>query len=128
MTKSTRAAFTAAQNAAKAQGLSFVLNSGYRSAAYQERIFECWVHELGSPQAARKFALPPNESAHVMGYAMDIAPPSAASWLEGTKGEFGLCRRYADETWHFEYQASYKTKGCPALLPHPDPRTRNGGG
>ncbi|NUP52195.1 MAG: hypothetical protein HOW97_33460 [Catenulispora sp.] len=120
MSKGAQHAFLAAQSAAKADGVSpFTLNSGYRSAAYQERIFECWVKELGSTQAARKYALPPNESAHVMGYAMDIAPPAAAGWLEGTKGEFGLCRRYADETWHFEYQASYKTKGCPALLPHP---------
>jgi hypothetical protein len=119
MSNGTRAAFLAAQTAAKARNLSFVLNSGYRSAAYQERIFDCWVKQLGSPEAARKYALPANESAHVMGYAMDIAPPPAASWLESTKGEFGLCRRYADETWHFEYQAAYKTKGCPALLPHP---------
>jgi len=119
MSKGTQRAFLAAQAAAKTENLPFVLNSGYRSAAYQERIFECWVKELGSTQAARKYALPPNESAHVMGYAMDIAPPSAAAWLESTKGQFGLCRRYADETWHFEYQLSYKTKGCPALLPHP---------
>ena len=120
MNRGAQHAFLAAQSAAKADGVSsFVLNSGYRSAAYQQRIFDCWVKELGSPQAARKYALPPNESAHVQGYAMDIAPPAAATWLENTKGEFGLCRRYADETWHFEYQSSYKTKGCPALLPHP---------
>lgn len=120
MSKGAQHAFLAAQAAAKADGVSsFSLNSGYRSASYQERIFECWVKELGSAQAARKYALPPSESAHVMGYAMDIAPPAAASWLEASKGEFGLCRRYADETWHFEYQASYKLKGCPALLPHP---------
>jgi LAS superfamily LD-carboxypeptidase LdcB len=120
MNSGAQHAFLAAQSAAKADGVSsFLLNSGYRSAAYQKRIFECWVEQLGSPQAARKYALPPNESAHVFGYAMDIAPPAAASWLENTKGQFGLCRRYADETWHFEYQASYKTKGCPALLPHP---------
>ncbi|MFL6112510.1 MAG: D-alanyl-D-alanine carboxypeptidase family protein [Catenulispora sp.] len=119
MTKGTQHAFLAAQTAAKAAGLPFVLNSGYRSAAYQQRIFQCWVTALGSTQAARKYALPPSESAHVMGYAMDIAPPPSAAWLESTKGEFGLCRRYADEPWHFEYQAAYKTRGCPALLAHP---------
>ncbi|OLE28563.1 MAG: hypothetical protein AUG49_01995 [Catenulispora sp. 13_1_20CM_3_70_7] len=119
MTKGTQHAFLAAQAAAKAAGLPFILNSGYRSAAYQERIFQCWVTALGSAKAAHKYALPPNESAHVLGYAMDIAPPSSAAWLESTKGRFGLCRRYADEIWHFEYQAAYKTQGCPALLAHP---------
>ena len=119
MTRGTPQAFLTAQKAAQAAGLSFVLNSGYRSAAYQQRIFDCWVKQLGSPQAARQYALPPNESAHVQGYAMDIAPPPAASWLESTAGKYGLCRRYEDETWHFEYQARYKTQGCPALLPHP---------
>jgi LAS superfamily LD-carboxypeptidase LdcB len=119
MTKATQLAFLTAQKAAEAGGQSFVLNSGYRSAAYQQRIFDCWVKQLGSPQAARKYALPPSESAHVKGYAMDIAPPSAAAWLQSTNGQFGLCRRYEDETWHFEYQPYYKTKGCPALLAHP---------
>ena len=119
MTHGTQQAFLTAQKAAQATGLSFVLNSGYRSAAYQQRVFDCWVKQLGSPQAARQYALPPSESAHVQGYAMDIAPPSAAAWLESTAGKYGLCRRYQDETWHFEYQSRYKTQGCPALLPHP---------
>jgi LAS superfamily LD-carboxypeptidase LdcB len=119
MQQGAQDAFVAAQTDAKAAGLQFVLNSGYRSAAYQQRIYDCWVQELGSPEAARQYALPPSESAHVKGYAMDIAPPSAAAWLQASAGKYGLCRRYQDETWHFEYQASYKTGGCPALLPHP---------
>ena len=120
MTRGTQQAFLAAQAAAKEAGITpFVLNSGYRSAAYQQRIFDCWVAQLGSAQAARQYALPPNQSAHVAGYAMDIAPQSAASWLESTAGKYGLCRRYVDEPWHFEYQSYYRTKGCPALLPQP---------
>ena len=120
MQAAVQQAFTAAQKAAKAAGIKqFTLNSGYRSAAYQQRVYDCYVRELGSPQAARLYALPPNESAHVKGYAMDIAPPAAASWLERNGRTFGLCRRYADEAWHFEYQASYQTDGCPKLLPHP---------
>ena len=119
MSKGTQRAFLAAQTDAKAAQLTFTLNSGFRSAAYQQRIFDCWTKQLGSPQAARLYALPANESAHVAGYAMDIAPPSAASWLEASAGKYGLCRRYVNEPWHFEYQSSYKTKGCPALLPKP---------
>ena len=119
MTKPTQKAFLAAQAAAKQAGIPFILNSGYRSPAYQQRIFDCWVKALGSAQAARQYALPPSQSAHVAGYAMDIAPPQGAAWLESTNGKFGLCRRYVDETWHFEYQPYYKTQGCPALLPHP---------
>ncbi len=119
MTKGTQKAFLSAQAPAKEAGLTFTLNSGYRSAAYQQRIFDCWVRQLGSAQAARQYALPANQSAHVAGYAMDIAPQNAAAWLEASAGKFGLCRRYADEPWHFEYQPQYRTHGCPALLPHP---------
>ena len=93
--------------------MTFILNSGYRSAAYQQRIFDCWVKQLGSAQAARQYALPANQSAHVAGYAMDIAPQSAAAWLESTTGKYGLCRRYEDEPWHFEYQAVLQDEGMP---------------
>ncbi|NUR57136.1 MAG: peptidase M15 [Catenulispora sp.] len=119
LTPGTRAALASATEAAGHAGLKLIVNSGYRSAAYQQRVFDCWVTQTGSTQAAREHALPPNESAHVGGYAIDVVPAAAASWLEESKGSYGLCRRYANEAWHFEYQASYKQSGCPALLSHP---------
>ena len=119
LTAGTRAALARAQHDAGRAGVTLTVNSGYRSAAYQKRIYDCWVAELGSPQAARQRALPPGESAHVAGYALDIAPQQAADWLEKSAGAYGLCRRYENEAWHFEYQASYAKRGCPALLAHP---------
>ncbi|GAA2066862.1 M15 family metallopeptidase [Catenulispora yoronensis] len=118
LTPPTRAALTAAQAAAARVGVTLTVNSGYRSDAYQQRVYDCWVKQTGSVREARLHALPPNESAHVQGIALDIAPPSSAEWLARTHGGYGLCRRYANEPWHFEYQVSYK-KGCPALLSHP---------
>lgn len=119
LTSGTRSALDAARQGATHAGLTLTVNSGYRSAAYQQRVYDCWVEQTGSAQAARQHALPPNESAHVAGIAIDVAPPAAATWLEHTKGGYGLCRRYSNEPWHFEYQPSYKTDGCPALLSHP---------
>lgn len=119
LTPGTRAALAAAQKAAGRAGMTLTVNSGYRSRAYQQRVYDCWVEETGSAQAAREHALPPAESAHVAGYAIDVAPPAAAAWLEHTAGRYGLCRRYANEAWHFEYRASYSAQGCPALVEHP---------
>jgi D-alanyl-D-alanine carboxypeptidase len=95
------------------------VNSGYRSAEYRQRVYDCWVKELGSPEEARECALPPQESAHVLGYAMDVAPQGTATWLAKSGGAYGFCRRYANEPWHFEFQKSYRTKGCPQLLAYP---------
>ncbi|GAA1982836.1 D-alanyl-D-alanine carboxypeptidase family protein [Catenulispora subtropica] len=119
LTAPTRAALTEAQQAGRHAGVALTVNSGYRSAAYQQRVYDCWVAQTGSAEAARRHALPPAESAHVAGTAVDVAPPSAAAWLEHSAGKYGLCRRYENEPWHFEYQGSYSAHGCPALLDHP---------
>lgn len=119
MTPDTQRALATVQEAARRDGITLTVNSGYRSAAYQQRVYDCWVRQLGSPTAARQRALPPQDSAHVAGYAMDVAPQKAAKWLEKTGGGYGFCRRYGNEAWHFEFQKSYRTDGCPQLLPQP---------
>ncbi|NUR30748.1 MAG: peptidase M15 [Catenulispora sp.] len=119
LTPPTRAALDAAQQAARRAGIKLTVNSGYRSAAYQQRVYDCWVGQTGSARTAREHALPPAESAHVAGDAIDVAPPSAAAGLEHSAGKYGLCRRYENEPWHFEYQGSYSQGRCPALVAHP---------
>jgi len=63
--------------------------------------------------------LSPEKSAHVLGLAIDVHPLAGHNWLEQTAGSLGLCRTYDNETWHFEYDASFATEGCPARMAHP---------
>lgn len=95
------------------------LTSGYRDAAEQHRIFTEEVRRTGSVSAARRRVLPPEESRHVRGLALDVRPTEGARWLEQHGGQYGLYRVYDNEWWHFEY----RTAG-PARLPHPDAAAR----
>jgi len=56
-----------------------------------------------------------DESKHVRGEAVDIATADAMDWLSRFGGEYGLCRIYANEAWHFELAAD-ASGTCPALL------------
>lgn len=95
------------------------LTSGYRDAAEQHRIFTEEVRRSGSVPAARRRVLPPEESGHVRGLALDVRPAEGAWWLEQHGGRYGLYRVYDNEWWHFEY----RTAG-PARLPHPGAAAR----
>ena len=64
------------------QGVELLVNSGWRSRAHQERLYEEAIAKYGSPEVARRWVLPPDESAHVQGKAVDVGPPAAARWLE----------------------------------------------
>jgi D-alanyl-D-alanine dipeptidase len=60
------------------------------------------------------WVLPPDESHHVRGTAVDIAPRQAARWLDRHGARYGLCRTMEWEWWHFEYDAAWQRAGhCP---------------
>lgn len=109
---------TAVARAARV-GVVLCLNDGKRSAAQQRAIFTQYVQEYGSRQLAREYVLPPEKSAHVKGYAVDVQPANAYQWLQATRGSLGWCRIYDNEPWHFEFSAGYVGAGCPARLPRP---------
>lgn len=109
---------TAVARAARA-GVVLCLNDGKRSAAQQRAIFTQYVQKYGSRQLAREYVLPPEKSAHVKGYAVDVQPANAYQWLQATRGSLGWCRIYDNEPWHFEFSAGYVGAGCPARLPRP---------
>tara|TARA_Y100000592_G_C5475449_1_gene321995 strand:+ start:1636 stop:2223 length:588 start_codon:yes stop_codon:yes gene_type:complete len=50
----------------------FLVRSGYRSVAHQERLWRRAVERHGSEAAARRFVAPPGNSAHQTGGAMDL--------------------------------------------------------
>ncbi len=113
-----RRAVDRATAAAAADGIGLRVTSGWRSRARQQRLFEAAVAKYGSAAKARRWVLPPGESEHVRGGAVDVGPPAAAAWLEQHGVRYGLCRRYANEPWHFELLAPAKGQPCPALQPH----------
>jgi zinc D-Ala-D-Ala carboxypeptidase len=99
---------------ARAQGVPMRINSGRRSAAKQQRLFDDALKKYGSYKAATRWVLPPDKSEHVQGRAVDIAPQSAMAWLERVGWKYGICRIYDNEPWHFEALRS-PGKKCPPL-------------
>jgi len=108
-------AITRAREAAAADAVTINIVSGYRTAATQQRLFNEAITKYGSAEVASRWVLPPDKSEHVKGGAVDVGPYAAAKWLEKNGVKFGLCRRYANEYWHFEVLAPAKGQKCPAL-------------
>ena len=110
----------AVQNAATAaatDGITMTVTSGWRSAAFQQRLLDEGVQTYGSLAAAREYVQTPAESRHVTGEAVDIGGAGADRWLIANGPRFGLCQIYANESWHFELVAD-RGGNCPPLLPN----------
>jgi zinc D-Ala-D-Ala carboxypeptidase len=112
----------AARDAAD-EGVEFVVTSGWRSAAYQERLLRDAISKYGSKTEAGRWVATPTTSAHVSGDAVDIGPFGAA-WLARHGAAYGLCQIYRNEPWHYERHPDATDHGCPPLYADPtqDPR------
>lgn len=116
LTPATRAAFEAARaEALWRHGELIGLTDGYRDAHVQERLLADTVRRTGSLQLALLRTLPPHESRHVAGTALDVRPIEGADWLERHGSRHHLYRVYDNEWWHFEYRPD----GRPPRFPHP---------
>jgi hypothetical protein len=93
--------FAAAQRAAAADGVELRLVSGARTAEEQQVLVVQAIEKYGVPEAYR-WVLPPEDSAHVQGLAIDVGPTEGTYWLVEHGLEHGLCQTYANEVWHFE--------------------------
>ena len=115
-----RRAATDAQGA----GVKFFVDSGWRSAAYQERLRQEAVSKYGSEAEAARWVATPSTSSHVSGDAVDIGPSGAAAWLSEHGAAYGLCRIYGNEPWHYELRPEASAGGCPPMYADPthDPR------
>ena len=110
--------FAAAQAAAKKEGVSLQITSGYRTLSRQSYLFKSAVARYGSYRAAAKWVSPPDISHHPLGLALDINypnEPEVARWLEINGYKFGLCRVFKNEWWHFEGNIAPGWK-CPKML------------
>jgi D-alanyl-D-alanine carboxypeptidase len=126
LSRATRAAFTSARaEAFWRHGRLIGVTSGHRDAAEQARLFAAEVRRAGSRSAARRRVLPPEESAHVAGIAVDVRPADGARWLERHGHRYHLYRSYDNEWWHFEYHPEYEGE-APPRRPHPGAEARSG--
>ena len=100
---------------AAAAGVQLVVDSGWRSPAYQERLLHEAVWKYGSEEEAARWVATPNTSAHVSGAAVDIGPSGAAAWLSDHGAAYGLCQVYANEPWHYELRSGAAGHGCPPM-------------
>jgi D-alanyl-D-alanine carboxypeptidase len=118
-----QALHTAAEDAGT-DGVTFHVNSGWRSAAYQEQLLREAVAQYGSESEAARWVATPETSAHVSGEAVDIGSSDAAAWLSEHGAGYGLCQIYGNEPWHYELRPQAPDSGCPTLYPDPtyDPR------
>jgi hypothetical protein len=105
----------ALRRAAADAGIEFVVDSGWRSAAYQERLFREAVAKYGSEAEAARWVASPDRSTHVSGEAADIGPSAAAAWLSAHGAAYGLCQIYANEPWHYELRPEAAAQGCPPM-------------
>ncbi len=109
---------------AAGDGVDFYVDSGWRSAEYQERLLREAISKYGSEEAAARWVATGSTSAHVTGDAVDIGPSGAAAWLSAHGAGYGLCQIYGNEPWHYELRPEAIDHGCPPMYADPthDPR------
>lgn len=110
--------------AARQDGVTFTVNSGWRTPEHQEELLREAVTTYGSAEEAARWVATPETSPHVSGDAVDLGPTSATSWLARHGAAYGLCQIYANEPWHYELRPDAARVGCPEMYADPthDPR------
>ncbi len=105
--------------AARAEGITLLVSSTYRSYSYQKSVFERNVKEMGKTEAERVSA-PPGMSQHQLGTAIDFgsitdefATTAQSRWLSSNAAKFGFSLSfpkgmepvtgYMWESWHYRY-------------------------
>jgi hypothetical protein len=105
-------------------GIDLTVNSGWRSANYQNELLREAVSEYGSEKEAARWVATADTSPHVSGNAVDIGSADGTTWLSKHGAEYGLCQIYRNEPWHFELRPHTIERGCPGMYADPtsDPR------
>jgi hypothetical protein len=95
------------------EGIDIYLTSGWRSPAYQKRLFDQAIVKYGSISEASRWVGTPAGSGHVTGDAVDIAHSDAQKWLSKNGARYGLCQIYRNEPWHYELRPQAIKHGRP---------------
>ena len=106
-------------DAAKAEGLTLLVSSAYRTYDYQKMLYERNVKQMGKEAADRESA-PPGTSQHHLGTAIDFgsiedsyAETKPGKWLAAHAAEYGFSLSFPEgyepvtgyrwECWHYRY-------------------------
>ncbi len=89
------AAFDRMEAAARRDGVSLVVVSGFRSNAEQSVLF--------ARHPDPKWVAPPGRSLHRLGTELDLGPPAAYGWLAANAERFHFVQRYSWEPWHYGF-------------------------
>ena len=118
-----RALRRAATDAAD-DGVELIVNSGWRSPAYEDQLRREAIAKYGSEAEAARWVATGTTSAHVSGDAVDVGPADATRWLSAQGAAYGLCQIYGNEPWHYELRPEAGAHGCPPMYSDPtqDPR------
>jgi len=118
------AALRQAATDAAGAGVEFIVDSGWRSPAYQEQLLREAIATYGSQEEAARWVATADTSPHVSGDAIDIGPSDATAWLSEHGAAYGLCQIYGNEPWHYELRLETVDPRCPAMYADPtqDPR------
>ena len=109
-------AFDRMERAAREDGVTLLVSSGYRSDAEQAVLF------ARNPDP--KWVAPPGTSLHRNGTELDLGPSSAYGWLALNAPRFRFVQRYPHEPWHYGYTLNPRSTPRPAGRRWPPPGQR----
>ncbi|HEU4462386.1 MAG TPA: transglycosylase SLT domain-containing protein [Solirubrobacterales bacterium] len=109
------AAYDQMAAAARADGVTLMVVSGFRSDAEQAELF------AAHPDPT--WVAPPGQSLHRCATELDLGPSSAYGWLAANAGRFGFVQRYSWEAWHYGFAS-----GPEPCSPEGEAVTAGGGG
>jgi LAS superfamily LD-carboxypeptidase LdcB len=96
----TARAYRSMQEAARRDGVTLRITSGFRTQEEQAKLYRCWQRNR-CPLAAR-----PGYSHHQSGLALDLdvrTSRKASAWLEKHAPHFGFRHTVRGEPWHWEF-------------------------
>ena len=111
-------AFIVMAEAALLDDVQLLVNSGFRSKWYQEKIFKKLMAEGRTWEDMVRYVAPPGYSEHMLGTAVDFFPSNwrfasteQYEWLRKNAASFGFIERYPErssegfpwESWHWKY-------------------------
>jgi D-alanyl-D-alanine carboxypeptidase len=118
VTPETRDAFVEMARSAALDGVTLLVDSGYRSPAYQRKIYQRKMEEGDDFYAIAHGVAPPGYSEHMLGTTLDLVPSkwtfnntSADKWLQENGARFSFSQSYPEKTelgfawepWHWKY-------------------------
>lgn len=111
-------AFIVMAEAAQRDDVQLLVNSGFRSEWYQEKIFKKLMAKGRTWEDLVRYVAPPGYSEHMLGTAVDFFPSNwrfasteQYEWLQQNAESFGFIERYPErssegfpwESWHWKY-------------------------